>query len=319
MSEKIEAIEKYGLSKKLIAGTLFSKVGIFGCGAVGRNIARMVSSHGFDVVFIEATDEKIEESFLLLNEELDALINRWGMTEGDKRAILSRIKGSTDYHDLKECSIVIETLKVKQSEDSKVVRKHIFKSIEDSVGCDCIIATNSTTIVVSELAEDLEYPGRCVSMHFTTSAPGATIVEVAKGLHTTKESYENAKKFVRLMNKIVIPVEESPGFISVRLFVPIINEACEVLMEAVASKEDIDMTMRLGIGMRLGPFEIADKIGLDKILKWANNLYSEFGDLKYKPSPLIKKLVRANHLGRINGEGFYKYDEKGRKINENNY
>ncbi|MCF8298894.1 MAG: NAD-binding protein [Saprospiraceae bacterium] len=316
MSENIEPIEKYGLSSKLNAGTLFSKVGICGCGTVGRSIARMVSKHGIDVIFIETSEEKIEESFNLMNEELDALINRWGLTEGEKRAIVSRIVGSTDYRDLAACDIVIETLKVKQSEDSKAIRKQIFKRIEEVVDCECIIATNATTLVVSELAEDLKCPARCVSMHFITSAPGATIVEVAKGLHTTIESYEKAKKFVTLMGKIVIPVEESPGLISVRLFVPLINDACEVLMEAVGSKDDIDLTMKLGMGMSLGPFEMADKIGLDKILRWANNLYSEFGDLKYKPSPLIKRLVRANQLGRISGQGFYKYNEQGSRISE---
>ena len=318
MSENIEAIEKYGLSSKLNAGTLFSKVGICGCGAVGRSIARMVSSHGIDVIFIEISNEKIEESFELLNKELDDIINRWGMTDGEKRAILSRIKGSKDYSDLSGSSIVIEALKVKGSEDSKKVRKQIFKKIEDAVEYNTIIATNATTFVVSELAEDLDYPCRCVSLHFTTSAPGATIVEVAKGLHTSEESYENAKKFVQLMNKIVIPVEESPGLISVRMFIPIINEACEVHMEAVGSIEDIDTAMRLGMGMALGPFELADKIGLDKILRWANNMYSEFGDLKFKPSPFIKRLVRANRIGRVTGKGFYEYDQKGKKITKQN-
>ena len=140
------------------------------------------------------------------------------------------------------------------------------------------------------------------------------MIEVVRGLYTSDEVYVKVCQFINMLGKIVIHVEESPGLISVRIFVALVNEACEVLMEGVGSMEDIDITMRVGIGMTLGPFELADKIGLDKVMRWMENLYNEFGDKKYIASPVIKRLVRANQLGRINGKGFYRYDENGKKI-----
>jgi 3-hydroxybutyryl-CoA dehydrogenase len=144
-------------------------------------------------------------------------------------------------------------------------------------------------------------------------------VEVVKGLYTSQIAYDNTVKFAHLIGKRVVPVKESPGIISTRLFVPLINEACEILMEGVGTLEDIDLTMKVGFGLPLGPFEMADKIGLDKILRWCENLYDEFGDLKYKSSPLLKKLVRANQWGRRTGRGFYEYNKDGMKITRNNF
>ena len=142
------------------------------------------------------------------------------------------------------------------------------------------------------------------------------MVELAKGLHTTNEAYQKVIKFVKLLEKISIPVMESPGLVSVRLFVVLLNEACETLMEGVSSMENIDLTMRSCFNMPLGPFEFADKVGLDKVVRWMENLYSEFGSSRYIASPMIKKLVRANRLGRISGIGFYEYDADGNKITE---
>jgi 3-hydroxybutyryl-CoA dehydrogenase len=235
------------------------------------------------------------------------------MTSGDKRSVLSRIKGTTDYKELKECDLVIECILSKVREFSVEIRKNVFKKIEENVRRDAIIATNSSTIVITELSSELEYKDRCLSLHFSTTAPGATVVEVVRGLYTTESVCENVQKFATLIEKIPIPVDESPGLISVRIFVALISEACDVFMEGVASKENIDLTMRNGLGLPLGPFEMADKIGLDKVVRWMDNLYKEFGDLKYKPSPILKKMVRANRLGRKSGHGFYNYDEHGNK------
>jgi len=164
------------------------------------------------------------------------------------------------------------------------------------------------------LASDMEYKDRCISLHFLVSSPEARIVEVVKGLYTSEESYQKVCKFVKLINRSIVQVEESAGLISIRLFAVALNEACQIMMEGVSSMEDIDLTMRVGFGMRLGLFEVADKIGLDKVVRWMENIYSEFGDVKFKPSPLIKKLVRAKHFGMSVGRGFYQYDENGIKI-----
>jgi 3-hydroxybutyryl-CoA dehydrogenase len=310
----IESIESYGLSKKDKPNVLFSKVGIIGCGTVGQNIASTISRKGIEVVFIEQTENFVAKAMIGIERELNAQIEHWGMTESEKKIVLSKIKGYTDYDCLSGCDLVIETVFTKTSELVVNIRKGILKNIEKHVSPDTIIATNSATLVITELSSELEYKHRCVSMHFTTNVPDAKIVEVVKGLYTSDIVYENACKFIRMIGKMVIPVEESPGLISVRMFIPIINEACEMLMEGIATKENIDLTMKNGLGMPLGPFEIADRVGLDKLQRWMDNLYSEFGDLKYKASPLIKHLVRANHLGRKTNKGFYDYDEDGKKI-----
>ena len=311
---KILPIEKFGLGEMDRPKVLFSKVGIVGSGSVGQTLARMFSRQGIEVVFIELSDEKVKEAFVSIENELDDMINHWGMTSGEKRAIIKRIHGSTDCKDLTGCDLVVEAVLSKVREKSVELRKKIFKNIEKYVEKDAIIATNSTTVVITELSNELEHKDRCVSLHFATTAPDSRTIEVVRGLHTSDAAYEKVIKFVKILAKTVIPVEESPGLISVRLFVPLINEACDIYMERVSSLENIDEIMKHGFGLALGPFEMADKIGLGKVIRWMDNLYNEFGDMKYKPSPLLKRLVRANKLGRKHGEGFYKYNEKGHRI-----
>jgi 3-hydroxybutyryl-CoA dehydrogenase len=312
----IEPIEKYGLSKESRPKILFSKIGIVGCGSVGQELAITASKHGIEVIFLELSEDLILHSFVEIKKELDHEINHWGLTPGEKTAILSRIKGSVLYEDFHDCDLVIETIKSKQGQSSFELRKEVFLKIEKVVSKECIIATNSSTIVVTELSSELEHKERCVSLHISTTAPGASVVELAKGLHTTNEAYEKVIKFVKLLEKISIPVMESPGLVSVRLFVVLLNEACETLMEGVSSMENIDLAMRSSFNMPLGPFEFADKVGLDKVGRWMENLYSEFGSSRYIASPMIKKLVRANRLGRISGIGFYEYDADGNKVTQ---
>lgn len=319
MAEQTERLEDYGLSKDTRPKTLFSKVGIVGAGSVGQNIARMISSKGMDVIILDLTQEKIDKAYAELARELDRMIERWGMTNSEKLGILSRIKGTTDYKDFSGCDIVIEAIKSLRREQTHEIRAEILKCIEKNVGRNTIIATNSSTHVITELTAELEHKDRCVSFHFLTPEADARVVEVVKGLYTSQESYDNTVKFAHLIGKKVVAVKESSGIISTRLFVPLINEACEILMEGVGSMEDIDLTMRVGYGLPLGPFEMADKIGLDKILRWCENLYDEFGEVKYKSSPLLKKLVRANNWGRRTGRGFYEYNKDGVKIGKNSF
>jgi len=259
-------------------------------------------------------DEKIKAALRGIDAELTNMIDHWGMTAGEKRAVMNRIKGTIQYSDLAGCDLVIEATKGRSKEERVFIRKEVFKRIEEHVSPTTIIATNSTLIVSTELSADLKYKDRCVSLHFSTSSPEADIVEVARGLYTSNEAYDNVKKFVKLIGKKMIPVVESPGLMSVRIFSTLINEACTVYMEGVGTMEDIDLSLKAGLGLGMGPFELADKIGLDKILRWLDNLYEEFGEMKYKASPVLKRMVRANRLGRITKQGFYKYDEKGKRI-----
>jgi len=314
MKEKIvEQIESYALSKKSRPKSQFSQVGVVGAGTTGQRIILMIAKKGIEVVVLDLSQEKLDQAVSEMENELDNQINHWGMTSGDKRSILSKIKGTTDYRDFRDCDLVIECILSKVPEFSLEIRKNVFKRIEENVSRNAIIATNSSTIVITELSSELEHKDRTLSLHFSTTNPDANIVEVVRGLHTTDIVIENVLKFATLIRKIPIPVDESPGLISVRLFVALMSEACEVFMEGVATKDNIDLTMRNGLGLPLGPFEMADKIGLDKVIRWMDNLYKEFGDIKYKPSPVLKKLVRANRLGRKSGVGFYYYDKYGNK------
>lgn len=312
----VEPIEKYALSNKKREKTLFSKIGVVGCGKEGQSIARIASWHGMEVVFIELSLEKIESAIQGISKELDQRIENWGLTVSEKRAIMSRIRGSLDYKDLAGCDFVIEAIRSDEKTGRRSIdqRKEVFKAIEAVVDRDAIIATNATTIVISELASELVYRDRCVSLHFFVTSSEAKIIEVVKGLYTSDDVYNKVCTFVKLINRDVIPVEESAGLISVRLYVTLLNEACQALMEGVAKMEDIDKTMVIGLGMRFGPFHMADIIGLNKVIKWMDNLFEEFGDSKYKAAPIIKRMVRAKRLGVQTGEGFYRYDSEGRRL-----
>lgn len=319
MSSSVEPIEGYAIKRRekpLVKKNRyeFNKVGIVGCGILGQEITRMVSSHGSEVIFIEISEDKIQQALNSISNDLDTMIGKWGMTHGEKRAIMSRIKGSMNYEDLEGTDIVIESVKSRSRESSVELRKRIFREIEKNIGHDTVIATNSTTLVITEMSSELTHPQRCVSLHFLSPADTIPVVEIARGLNTSDETYDKVCQFAKLFEKKVVSVIESPGIISTRLIAPLINEACEILMEGVGKLEDIDDTMKMGFGFPLGPFEVADKIGLDTIIRWLDNMYKEFGDLKYKASPMLKKMVRANLLGRETRQGFYKYDEEGKKV-----
>jgi len=310
----IEPIEEFGLSKKQQQRTLFSKIGVVGCGKDGQNIARIASANGIEVVFIELSQERIENAFTRLGIVLDRRIENWGMTQSEKKLILSRIKGSLDYSVLKDCDFVIEAIRAESSDRKITERKDVFRRIEEVVAPECIIATNSTTIIITELSSELKYRDRCVSLHFFVQSPEARVCEVVKGLYTSEEVYNKVLKFVKMVNRQAIPVEESAGLISIRLYTALLNEACEVLLEGVGAMADIDTVWKVGFGMRFGPFELADILGIDKINRWMENLYSEFGDPRYMASPVIKKLNRAKRFGVHTCCGFYKYDENGKII-----
>lgn len=316
---KVEKIGNYALSKDAKPKSLFSKIGVVGCGTVGQSIVRLVSARGIEVVFIEKDEDLVREALRKISDSLDNMIDRWGMTSGEKRAILSRIEGTTDCTKLQECELVFEAVRSKSKKANIKLVEEIFKKIEANTSIDTIIATNSTILGVTEIASVLEYPQRTVAIHFLISQPDAPVVEVSKGIETSDEVSAKVEKFIKLLGKRIVPISESTGGISARLVSPLINDACQMLMEGIATMDEIDDMMTKGLGMRMGPFATADKIGLDKILLWLDGLYEEFGELKYKAHSILKNNVRANQLGRKTGKGFFEYDSEGKRINAPKY
>lgn len=306
MAEDIR-LEDFALRKKSVKKGTLSLIGVVGCGAMGQEVVRNVAQNGFDVQFVDVNEEVVQESLDAIEASLEKKIAHWGLTHGEKKAIMNRISGSADYEKLAECDLVIEAINTVKKGTSLYQRQDVFKKVEDVVREDAVIVSNTSTLMISELSSVLQHPERTMGMHFISPVDNINIVEVVRHASTTDESYDIVSRFVRMLNKKLIEVHESPGNISTRMTVPMINEACDILMEGVASVYDIDQTMRSAFGNQYGPFELADKIGLDKLLKWMDNLYLEFGEQKYKASPVIKRLVRSNHLGRKTNVGFYKY------------
>ena len=305
----VELLEDYALTRKIQKKGTIQKVGIVGCGAMGQEICRIISQFGMDVVFLDVSEEKVLSIYENIDKQLDDEINRWGLTPGDKKAILSRIKGSTDYNNLSDCDLILESVNSRSPGSNLELRKDVFKRIEAVVGPEAIITSNNSTLMVSEIAAVLERPERALGLHFMSPATAVKIVEVVKGIETSHKTYELVCKFAKMIDRKVITISESPGHISTRLIVTLINEACELLIEGVASVESIDKVMKQGYGMQLGPFELADKIGLDKVVKWMDNLYQEYSLMKFKASPVIKRLARAKYHGRKTGKGFYRYED----------
>lgn len=303
-----ERLEDFSLGKTMQPKGSIQKIGIVGCGAMGQEIAVLVSQSGIEVVFIDVSDTRIEEVMSRIGKHLDDRISKWGLTGSEKKLILSRIKGSTDYTTLADCDVIFETVNSKKKGTSLELRQEIFRKIEAVVSPTAVIASNTATLMISEISSALKNPERAIGLHFFSPVGKVKIIEAVKSVYTNAETYGLVSKLALLIGKKLINVNESAGNISTRMLVPLINEACEILMEGVATVADIDETMKETSGLQLGPFEMADKIGLDKVLKWMENLYIEFGEQKYKPSPVLKRMVRANLVGRRTGEGFYLYN-----------
>lgn len=310
-----ETLADFSLGEKITQVGSLQKVGVVGAGTTGQQIIRMISKAGLDVVFIDISEERVAQIFKTLDHQLEQKINRWGLTAGEKRAMMSRIQGSTDYSKLKGCNVVIESIHSKKRGTSLDIRKDVFQKIEAVVGPETTIVSNTATLNISDISEVLEIPQRALGLHFILPIDQVKVVEVVRTIKTNDRSFNCITKFMKMVDKEMVEVQESPGNISTRMIAPMINEACNILLEGVASVEDIDKTIKHTTGYQTGPFELADNIGLEKVLKWMDNLYNEFGDFRYKPSPLIKRMVRAGMVGRIVGEGFYLY-ENGKRISK---
>lgn len=318
MAEIIEPIEDYGFSRKDKKRSLFSKIGVVGCGRDGRSIVSLTALSGMEVVFVEVSQKRIDEALTDIEQGLDTKIENWGLTQSEKRGVMGRITGSLDYNDLKDCDFVIECIRYETNgERSTELRKEVFKKLEEVLAPDAIIATNATTVIISELAAELKHKERCVSLHFPIGHPDAKLLEVVGGTFTSFEVMEKISLFAKLIKYTLIEVHESSGLVSMRLMVVMLNEACQIWMENIASMEDIDKEFTIIYGQRYGIFELTDIIGIEKIVMLMEDMFHEYGDKKYKAAPILWRLYRSKQFGVKTRRGFYLYDEKGKNIGPN--
>jgi 3-hydroxybutyryl-CoA dehydrogenase len=282
-------------------------VGIVGAGTMGQGIAVACAAAGLDVLVSERTPQAAQEAMAEIVHALDNDIAKWRRTESEKRAILARIRTVDSFGALEAAQLVVEAVP-----DDLELKASIFQELDLVCPAEDILATNTSALSVSEIAARTKRPDRILGLHFLTPVPVVPLVEVVRGLSTSDQTLRDALEFVRLIGKTGIEVFESPGYVTTRVILPFINEAMHVVLEGVASAEAVDTSMRLGYGMPLGPLALADRMGLDEVMRWMQHLFDELGDLKYRPCPLLRKMVRAGRLGVKTGSGFFEYDEQGR-------
>jgi len=278
------------------------KIAVIGGGTMGNGIAHVFAMKGYDVFLTEMTDELYERAIKSISGNLDRQIKKQLVSEDDKKIILTKINKTIGIENIpKDTNLVIEAIY-----ENKEAKFAIFKSLQDLLNVDCIFASNTSSISITELSAVCR-ADKFIGMHFMNPVPVMKLVEIIRGYSTSDETYEIIKQLTKKLDKEPVEVFDYPGFISNRILMPMINEAIFSLMEGVASKEAIDSVMKLGMAHPMGPLTLADFIGLDVCLAIMNVLYEGFNDPKYRPCPLLKKMVAANKLGRKSGEGFYKY------------
>ncbi|WP_339319900.1 3-hydroxyacyl-CoA dehydrogenase NAD-binding domain-containing protein [Paenibacillus sp. FSL R10-2734] len=288
----------------------FKKIGVIGGGTMGQGIAEMLAAKGLDVLLVEKTAEKLDYSYEMIETSLDKQLEKWAITQAEKKLILSRIQKVTHFAELSSCDMVIETI-VEDLEE----KKKILNQLDQVCPNNIILASNTSTLSLTELASSTMYPERVIGMHFIYPVAKVDLVEIVRGLKTSDATFEDTKSFVdEIVEKKGVMIYESPGFVTSRLICLLINEAMHVLQEGVASAQDIDDAMRIGYQFQYGPLEMADRFGLDSVLAALENMFREYGELKYRPSTILKKMVRAGQLGMKSGEGFFKYDKDGDRV-----
>ncbi len=285
------------------------KIYIVGAGVMGTGISETIASTGTDVTLIDKTTRLAEAAIKRIDENMTREIERWGLTESEKKAILSRIFPSADLSLIADAEMVIEAIP-----DKLDLKRKIFADMDRLAPREAILVTNTSTLSISEIASATQRPAKVIGMHFLNPVPKVQIVELVRGLKTSDATYHAIREFAQSINKRPILVHEYPGYVTTRIIVPFLNEAMHVLMEGISTAEDIDTAMKLGFGFNVGPLALADMMGLDEVMSWMENLISELSEHKYNPCPLLRKMVRAGHLGVKTGEGFFKYDADGNRI-----
>ena len=279
-------------------------IGVLGSGTMGAGIMQVCAVAGYNVVQRSRRQTSVDGGRATVEKKLAKMVAKEKMTQEDMDAAMARISGSTDLEIMKEADFIIEAA----TEDMEA-KKALFKELDELCKPECIIATNTSALSITEIAAATGRADKIIGMHFFNPVPAMKLVEVVKGLATSEETREVVLKLCDDFKKTPVDVEEAPGFVVNRILIPMINEAIGILADGVADAEGIDTAMKLGANHPMGPLALGDLIGLDVCLAIMETLYREFGDTKYRPHPLLRKMVRANKLGMKTGVGFFDYSK----------
>ncbi len=278
------------------------KIFVLGAGTMGAGIVQAFAQKGYEVIVRDIKDEFVERGLAGINKSLSKLVSKGKMTEESKEGILSRISGTTDMNLASDCDLVVEA-----AIENMKIKKEIFAELDRICKPETILASNTSSLSITEVASATSRPEKVIGMHFFNPAPVMKLIEIIRGMATSQETFEAVKELSLGIGKEPVEVKEAPGFVVNRILIPMINEASFILEEGIASVEDIDTAMKFGANHPMGPLALGDLIGLDVCLAIMDVLYNETGDTKYRASSTLRKYVRAGWLGRKSGRGFYNY------------
>lgn len=284
-------------------------VAIVGGGIMGQGIAHTISAAGLDVLIVEKSEEQLKESQTKIKESMEREIARWAMTNSEMKSILSKIKWTLDLNEVTDCDLIIEAI-----EENIEAKQELFKKLDEITHKETLLISNTSTLSLTEIAKVTNRKDRIIGFHFLNPVPKVPLVELIKGMGTSDKTVKIMKSFAKTIGKTAVEVFEYPGYVTTRAIVPFLNEAMYILLEGVASTSDIDTAMRLGYNFNMGPLQMADQMGLDEVLNWMETLWKTLGEARYRPCPILRRLVREGKLGVKTGQGFYQYSTDGKII-----